>query len=86
MGSPLEIQCIGSAGLLLNHRNGRGARIDSGQRSPCSTASRLPQDFRRPSASSAYQKYFAGELTDETYDAKELAMALAGLPSVPEPA
>ena len=31
----------------------------------------------------AYQKYFAGELTDETYDEQELAMALAGLPSVP---
>jgi tryptophan synthase beta chain len=34
----------------------------------------------------AYQKYFAGELSDEKYDEKELAMALAGLPSVPEPA
>ena len=34
----------------------------------------------------AYQKYFAGELTDETYDEKELAMALAGLPSVPQAA
>jgi len=33
----------------------------------------------------AYQKYFAGELTNETYDESELAMALAGLPSVPEP-
>ncbi len=33
----------------------------------------------------AYQKYFAGELKDETYDERELAMALAGLPSVPEP-
>jgi tryptophan synthase beta chain len=33
---------------------------------------------------SAYQKYFSGELKDETYDEKELAMALAGLPSVPE--
>ena len=31
----------------------------------------------------AYQKYFAGELTDEHYDEAELAMALAGLPSVP---
>lgn len=31
----------------------------------------------------SYQKYFAGELTDESYDEKELAMALAGLPSVP---
>ena len=34
----------------------------------------------------AYTKYFAGELRDEAYDEKELAMALAGLPSVPEPA
>ena len=34
----------------------------------------------------SYQKYFAGELTDEHYDESELAMALAGLPSVPEPA
>jgi tryptophan synthase beta chain len=34
----------------------------------------------------AYQKYFAGELKDESYDESELAMALAGLPSVPEPA
>ncbi|WP_424894714.1 TrpB-like pyridoxal phosphate-dependent enzyme [Tepidimonas sp. HKU79] len=33
----------------------------------------------------AYQKYFAGELKDETYDERELAMALSGLPSVPEP-
>jgi len=32
----------------------------------------------------AYQKYFAGELKDEAYDEKELAMALSGLPSVPE--
>ena len=31
---------------------------------------------------SAYQKYFAGDLRDESYDEKELAMALAGLPSV----
>ena len=31
----------------------------------------------------AYQKYFAGELSDEAYDEQELAMALAGLPSVP---
>ena len=30
----------------------------------------------------AYQKYFAGELTDESYDEAELAMALSGLPSV----
>ena len=35
---------------------------------------------------SAYSKYFAGELKDEPYDEEELAMALAGLPSVPEPA
>ena len=34
----------------------------------------------------SYQKYFAGELKDEAYDEKELAMALSGLPSVPEPA
>jgi tryptophan synthase beta chain len=33
----------------------------------------------------SYQKYFAGELTDEHYSESELAMALAGLPSVPEP-
>ena len=31
----------------------------------------------------SYQKYFAGELKDEAYDEQELAMALAGLPSVP---
>ena len=31
----------------------------------------------------AYQKYFAGELKDESYSEEELAMALAGLPSVP---
>ena len=30
----------------------------------------------------SYTKYFAGELTDDSYDEKELAMALAGLPSV----
>ena len=30
----------------------------------------------------SYQKYFAGELTDESYDEAELAMALSGLPSV----
>lgn len=30
----------------------------------------------------AYTDYFAGKLTDQTYDEKELAMALAGLPSV----
>ncbi|MCX8006010.1 MAG: TrpB-like pyridoxal phosphate-dependent enzyme [Burkholderiaceae bacterium] len=33
----------------------------------------------------AYEKYFAGELRDEAYDERELAMALAGLPSVAEP-
>ena len=30
----------------------------------------------------AYTDYFAGNLTDQTYDEGELAMALAGLPSV----
>ncbi|MEW5862613.1 MAG: TrpB-like pyridoxal phosphate-dependent enzyme [Pseudomonadota bacterium] len=30
----------------------------------------------------AYMDYFAGKLTDQQYDEKELAMALAGLPSV----
>jgi len=30
----------------------------------------------------AYSEYFAGNLTDETYDESEIAMALAGLPSV----
>jgi tryptophan synthase beta chain len=30
----------------------------------------------------AYMDYFAGKLTDQTYDEAELAMALAGLPSV----
>jgi len=30
----------------------------------------------------AYSDYFAGKLTDQTYDEAELAMALAGLPSV----
>ena len=30
----------------------------------------------------AYMDYFAGKLTDQTYDESELAMALAGLPSV----
>jgi len=34
----------------------------------------------------AYTDYFAGKLTDQNYDERELAMALAGLPSVPEPA
>ena len=32
---------------------------------------------------SAYSSYFAGQLTDQSYDESELAMALAGLPSVP---
>ena len=31
----------------------------------------------------AYTSYFAGNLTDQTYDEAELAMALSGLPSVP---
>jgi len=31
----------------------------------------------------AYMDYFAGKLTDQDYDPQELAMALAGLPSVP---
>jgi tryptophan synthase beta chain len=31
----------------------------------------------------AYQSYFAGNLTDASYDEAELAMALSGLPSVP---
>jgi tryptophan synthase beta chain len=31
----------------------------------------------------AYQDYFDGKLTDQSYDERELAMALAGLPSVP---
>ena len=31
----------------------------------------------------AYQNYFAGKLTDQSYSEEELAMALAGLPSVP---
>jgi tryptophan synthase beta chain len=34
----------------------------------------------------AYIDYFGGKLKDIDYDEKELAMALAGLPSVPEPA
>ncbi|MCC6610220.1 MAG: TrpB-like pyridoxal phosphate-dependent enzyme [Burkholderiales bacterium] len=34
----------------------------------------------------AYMDYFAGKLTDQEYDEKELAMALAGLPSVKEAA
>jgi tryptophan synthase beta chain len=32
---------------------------------------------------SAYQAYFSGKLIDQSYDEAELAMALAGLPSVP---
>lgn len=31
----------------------------------------------------AYTDYFAGKLVDRSYDESELAMALAGLPSVP---
>jgi len=31
----------------------------------------------------AYADYFAGKLTDQSYDESELAMALAGLPSLP---
>ena len=34
----------------------------------------------------AYIDYFAGKLKDQDYDESELAMALAGLPSVAEPA
>ena len=34
----------------------------------------------------AYVDYFAGKLEDRDYDERELSMALAGLPSVPEPA
>ncbi|HYS13646.1 MAG TPA: TrpB-like pyridoxal phosphate-dependent enzyme [Burkholderiaceae bacterium] len=34
----------------------------------------------------AYTDYFAGKLVDQEYDERELAMALAGLPSVPETA
>jgi tryptophan synthase beta chain len=34
----------------------------------------------------AYIDYFGGKLTDQHYDEAELAMALAGLPSVPAPA
>ena len=33
----------------------------------------------------AYMDYFAGQLTDQAYDESELAMALAGLPSVAVP-
>ena len=35
---------------------------------------------------SSYSNYMAGKLVDQPYDEAELAMALAGLPSVPEPA
>jgi tryptophan synthase beta chain len=34
----------------------------------------------------AYIDYAAGKLTDQQYDPQELAMALSGLPSVPEAA
>jgi tryptophan synthase beta chain len=34
----------------------------------------------------AYTEYFAGRLKDQNYDERELAMALAGLPSVKEAA
>ncbi|NLD67873.1 MAG: TrpB-like pyridoxal phosphate-dependent enzyme [Limnobacter sp.] len=34
----------------------------------------------------AYSDYAAGKLSDQQYDESELAMALSGLPSVPEPA
>jgi len=34
----------------------------------------------------AYMDYFSGKLVDQDYDESELAMALSGLPSVPEPA
>jgi tryptophan synthase beta chain len=34
----------------------------------------------------AYMDYFAGQLTDQSYDEQDLAMALAGLPSVPKAA
>ncbi|HQY29540.1 MAG TPA: TrpB-like pyridoxal-phosphate dependent enzyme, partial [Burkholderiaceae bacterium] len=34
----------------------------------------------------AYMAYSAGTLSDQSYSEAELAMALAGLPSVPEPA
>ncbi len=34
----------------------------------------------------AYTNYFAGDLKDESYSEEELAMALAGLPSVPDAA
>ena len=31
----------------------------------------------------AYLDYFSGKLVDQDYDERELAMALAGLPSIP---
>ena len=34
----------------------------------------------------AYQKYFAGEMSDALYDEAELVKSLAGLPNVPETA
>jgi len=34
----------------------------------------------------AYSDYFSGKLVDQDYDERELAMALAGLPSVKEAA
>lgn len=34
----------------------------------------------------AYTDYFAGDLTDQFYDERELAIALSGLPSVPDTA
>ena len=34
----------------------------------------------------AYLDYFSGQLTDQDYDERELAMSLAGLPSVPDSA
>ena len=36
----------------------------------------------RPKDLAAFTDYFAGKLVDQPYDEKELAMALAGLPSV----
>ena len=34
----------------------------------------------------AYQKYFAGDMSDALYDEAELTKSLAGLPNVPETA
>ena len=53
-----------------------------GVSTPSATTAR-PRWCARPMV--AYQKYFAGELKEESYDEKELAMALSGLPSVAEP-